>query len=217
MAFIFSKVSQSFRQDCENCWVSVRMWVSWGHTGRLLAKHSSLSCHPRWGLSSLHRCMNPMGCPTIRVYETFSYQQMPYLFSLCIQSGRTLAPTDLPLSFWGKEWHGLTILFALSLHNRDVPLCPCLESHWAQVWQSREILPKGAEYSRKSPSIIFVVDFCLLSPILCWQCPCFLLGSNAVPNPWCLVGAPNQVSSKVMHGVWERSLPLLQRPSPHPP
>lgn len=216
MAFIFSKVSQSFRQNCENCWVSVRMWVSWGHTGRLLAKHSSLSCHPCWGLSSLHRCMNLVGCPTICVYETFSYQQMPYLFSLCIQSCRTLALTELPFSFEGKEWHEFTILLPCLCTTEMSPFVPAWKVTGLKCDNQGRFFQRGQNILENHlASYLWWISACF--PPSCGNCPCFLLGSNTVPNPWCLVGAPNQGSSKVMHGVSERSLPLLQRTSPHPP
>ena len=61
MPFIFSKVSQSFRQSGEDYAVKCEAWREPGHTDGLLAECYSVPCHLRWGLSSLHGRMDSDG------------------------------------------------------------------------------------------------------------------------------------------------------------
>lgn len=142
-------------------WVWGCQWA--GDTLAGVALSAFPSRHPCWGLSSLHRCVNWAGLSN---YPCLWGILLPTTCDLC--SSPFTLEGRWPLGtchshFGGVRSHGLTIPFALPLHGRGVPLFPCLECHWAQVWHSREIHPEGVEYSRKSPCIICVVDFCSLA------------------------------------------------------
>lgn len=141
MAFIFSKVSQSFRQSCEDYSVSVRTWVSWGHTDRLLWQHFSLSCDLRSGLSSLHRWMHLDGLLKYLCLPDIVLSSKPTGVTPGIQSCKTLTRGFASLILGkGDDTRSPSLLSCCS-HNREVPLRHFSEGHWAEAWHSWEILP----------------------------------------------------------------------------
>lgn len=136
--------------------------MSWGHTDRLLWQHFSLSCDPRSGLSSLHRWTPLDGLLTYLCLPDIVLSSRSTGVTPGVQSCKTLTRGFASLIL-GKRM--------TCVHS---PFCPvvCITEttpfvlSWKVTGLKLALMAdssrKRAEYSTKSPCVIFMVEFCSL-------------------------------------------------------
>lgn len=160
MAFIFSKVSQSFRQDCENCWVKCEDVSE-------LGTHWQASCRALFSL--LPPMLRPFFPP--QVYESNGLSDYPCLWHI-LPSTNAMLSSPPAFSLVG-HWPLWTCHFHFGEKN-DIAsptflpgLCTTeMSSHFVLAWKVTRLKDTqgrffygGAGYPRKSPLTIFIVDF----------------------------------------------------------